>query len=93
MKRKFYHKIDPCVTKIAKASSNDSFKVILYANQPNRTKSILDDMGISVSTEVPLINGYIAEIPSSMVSKIAGRREIQYVAADLDIKAQMMNDL
>jgi hypothetical protein len=43
-------------------------------------------MGISVVNEIPLIRGYVVEIPTSILSKLARYRNLRYIAADIDIK-------
>jgi serine protease AprX len=91
LKRSIVHKIDPVVMSHARVrvNSNEPFRVILYANEYNRCRPVLDQLGIKVSAEIPLIDGYIVDIPISKLERIAGHKDVRYIAADIDIKAQM----
>ena len=89
MKGKFDYKIDPEVRNAVKVSSDEPCRVILYTKEYEKCKSMLDEMGITVAAEIPLIQGCIVEFPSSMLKKLAGMKRVRYIAADLDVKAQM----
>lgn len=91
MKESIVHKIDPVLRKFAqvRVKSTEPFRVILYANEYERLRNVLDELGIKVSCEVPLIDGYIVDIPANKLERIAGHKNVRYIAADIDIKAQM----
>jgi hypothetical protein len=87
MKKSRSIKIEPCLWNLAK-STDESFKVILYTKQFERCLPVLGEMGIKAIIKVPLIKGYIVEIPPDMLGKLARCKDVRYVAADLNIKAQ-----
>lgn len=89
MTRTYNHKIDPVVRSAVKVTADEPCRVILYANEYEKIKPLLDEMGVKVSAEIPLIQGYVVEFPYSQLNKLAGQRQVKYIAADLDIKAQM----
>ncbi len=89
MSRTYYHKIDPAVRNAVKVAADEPCRVILYAKEYEKVKPLLDGMGVKVSAEIPLIQGYVVEFPSSQLNRLAGQRQVKYIAADLDIKAQM----
>ena len=83
-------KIDPALDTVTiNSGGEEPLKVILYAREYAKCRPVLDEMGIKVACEVPLINGYIVELPVALLNKIARRRHIKYIAADLDVQAQM----
>ncbi len=87
--RTFNRKIDPAVRNTVKVAADEPCRVILYANEYQKIKPLLDHMGVKVSAEIPLIEGYVVEFPFSQLNKLAGQKQVKYIAADLDIKAQM----
>jgi serine protease AprX len=89
LKKSYYQKIDPEVRNAVKVSSDEPFRVILYANEYDKCKPTLDNLGVKVTAEIPLIEGYVVDLPAQMLSKLAGMKRIRYIAADMDIKAQM----
>jgi hypothetical protein len=89
MKKSYSFKIDPCLRNLANISPDESLNVILHTKQFERCLPVLNEMGIKAIVKIPLIKGYIVEIPSSMLNKLAGCKEIRFIAADLDVKAQI----
>lgn len=89
MRKYKFHKIDPEVRNAVKVSSEEPCRVILYAREYEKVRPVLDNMGVKVAAEIPLIDGYVCEFPSHMLSRLAGQKRVKYIAADLDIKAQM----
>lgn len=86
---KYYRKIDPEVRNAVMVSSDEPFRVILYANEYEKCRPVLRDLGVTVSAEIPFIDGYVVEIPAQLLKKLAGQRRVKYIAADMDVKAQM----
>jgi serine protease AprX len=87
--KRYQHKIDPEVRNAVRVSADEPCKVILYANEYDKCCPVLKDMGVTVSAEIPLIDGYVVELPANMLGRLAGCRRVRYIAADMDIKAQM----
>jgi serine protease AprX len=89
LRRSYYLKVDPEVRNAVKVSSNEPFRVILYAKEYEKVRPVFKEMGVKVCTEIPFIEGYVVELPAHMLSKLAGHKRVRYIAADMDIKAQM----
>jgi serine protease AprX len=86
---RYRHKIDPEVMNTVRVSAEEPCRVILYAKEYDKVKPVLYDMGVKVSAEIPLINGYAVEFPAHLLDKLAGHRRVRYIAADMDVRAQM----
>ncbi len=89
MKRKYIRKIDPEVRNAVIIHSDEPFKVILYTKEYEQCRPALEKLGVKVTAELPLIDGYIVELPAGMIEKLALRKNISYIAADIDVQAQM----
>lgn len=89
MKRLYLHKIDPEVRNAVKVSSDEPFRVIIYANEFEKCRPMLHELGVTVAAEIPLIEGYVVDFPPALLKKLAGLKKVRYIAADMDIKAQM----
>lgn len=89
MKKSISRKIDPVILNTVHASVDEPCRVILYAKEYEEFKPLLDSMGVKISTGIPMIQGYVVEIPASQIGKLAEHKNVRYIAADLDVKAQM----
>lgn len=94
VKRNIVHKIDPLVRSMVKINSHanggaDPVRVILYAKEYERCRPTLDKLGITIFSELPLIDGYVVEVPYNQLARIAGQKNVRYITADLDVQAQM----
>jgi serine protease AprX len=86
---RYKHKIDPEVMNTVKISEEEPFRVILYAKECEKCRPIFEDLGIKVSAELPLIKGFVVECPAAALNRLAGHKKVKYIAADMDVKAQM----
>lgn len=89
----YNHKIDPSIRSMVNVASDKMLRVILYAKHYEKFLPFLSEMGISAATELPIIEGYIVEIPTRILPKLARCRNLRYIAADLDIKACMSHPM
>jgi hypothetical protein len=88
MTMNYIQKIDPAVRNAVKISSEEPYRVILYAKKYKKCLPAIKAMGVKVNAEIPLINGYVVEFPTNLLAKLARCRSVRYIAADMDIKAQ-----
>lgn len=86
---RYRRKIDPEVINSVRVSAEEPYRVILYAKEYEKVKPMLNGMGVKVSAEIPLIGGFAVECPSHMLDRLAGQRRVRYIAADIDVRAQM----
>ena len=89
MFNKISRKIDPEIRNAVMVSSDEPFRVILYASEFEKFLPVLKGLGVTVAAEIPFIDGYVVEIPAPMLRKLAGQKRVKYIAADMDVKAQM----
>lgn len=83
-------KIDKRLIKKAILYRSECISTIIYSNLPyNILKKRLESIGGSIKYELPIINGWAANIPCNKLNNIARYQGIKYIAEDSLVKVQL----
>lgn len=83
------NKIDPEILNPIRVNKQDHYRIILYANDYLQCKKRLEQMGIAVLRELPLISGYIVDTSWNTLLQLAEFQGVNYIAADVETEIQM----
>lgn len=86
---RLYRKIDPELLKPMRSMSDKNATVILYARENCKCKEKLENMGIHIKYELPIIQGYCLELPYGRLPQLASLKQVEYIAADVTVRTQM----
>lgn len=88
-KSRIADKIDPEILNPVRINQQNPHRIIVYASDYGQCRRRLDQMGIAVVRELPLISGYIIDISWNALLQLAEYNGVSYLAADVDTEIQM----
>ena len=88
-RRRIIEKIDPELLNPAGMNKQDLYRVILYAKDYAQCRRRLEQLGVHVLRELPIISGYVVDVPGNAVIRLAECQGVSYIAADVETEIQM----
>ncbi|MGI5877322.1 MAG: S8 family peptidase [Christensenellales bacterium] len=70
-------------------NKQDLYRVILYAKDYAQCRRRLEQLGVHVLRELPIISGYVVDVPGNAVIRLAECQGVSYIAADVETEIQM----
>jgi serine protease AprX len=87
--KKLLKKIDPILLEARSANHSMTRNDIIRANDYERCKATLQEMGIKLKIELPFINAYAVEIPVNKLQDVAALQIVNYVSSNVNAHTQI----